>query len=181
MAAVGGGGVAADDHQILAAVDIGLGGEADMAVHMILHDMMGNLVESRGGIEIFHADGVAQGADLGGDAIIMGARVAHIHGRLGALPLEIEQPRGDFRKGLLPADFLPLAIDLLDRLVQAVGIILQVGNRGCLGTDMATAEHMVGIAPDRQDLAPLHLDQDAAIGFADMAGAGVDRAHRKTP
>ena len=111
----------------------------------------------------------------------MRARIAHIHGRLGALPLEIEQPRGDFRESLLPADFLPLAVHLLDRLVQAVGIILQIGDRGRLGADMPAAQHMIGIAPDREYCATLDLDQDAAIGFADMAGAGVNGAHRETP
>jgi len=79
----------------------------------------------------------------------MGAGIAHIHGRFCAIPLQIEQPRGNFRKGLLPADFLPLAIHFLDRPVQPVRIILQVGDRGRLGADMAATQHMIGIAPDR--------------------------------
>ncbi len=152
-----------------------------MAIHMILHDMMRDLVEGRGGIEILDADGVAQGADLGGNAIIVRAGIAHIHGRLGALPLEIDQPGGNFRESLFPANFLPLAVHLLDRLVQAVGIILQVGDRGRLGADMPPAQHMIGITLDREYCATLDLDQDAAIGFADMTGACVNRAHRETP
>ena len=74
-------------------------------------------------------------------------------------------------EGYVPADRNPFRSNPFVRASQPVRIGLQIRDRGRLGADMPTAQHIVGIAPDGENAVPFELDEDAAIGFADVAGA----------
>ena len=88
---------------------------------------------------------------MGHQAIVVHARVALIdrHGVLPMLSLNCAQAFGYQLKGLIPADCLPITADAALGLAQAVGITLDILQGHCLGTDMATAEAVLGIALDR--------------------------------
>ena len=180
-AAVRGQRVAADDDHVLRTVDIGDGEQRVMAEHQQLDELMRNLVDRRGRKGRPGADGLFQRRYLRRDAVIMRRRVAEVEPGLAAGAADGGHARGDFGIGGVPADWQPVIADPLDGGAQPVGIIFQIGERLGFGADMAARQRIFGIALDREDIAPLGGDDDAAIGFAQMAGAVVAGQHGSCP
>ena len=172
--------IAADDDHVLRPVDIGDGEKRVMAIHPQLDELVRHLVDTAGRKHRPGAERLAQCGDLAGDAVIVRGGVADIDRGFTAGGADGGGPRGDFGQRGVPRDRLPFAVDALHRRSQAVGIGFEVGERRCLGADMAAAERIVGIALDAEHVAALGGDDDAAIGFAQVAGAQVGGRHGET-
>ena len=90
----------------------------------------------------------------------------------------LAQPRGQQVEGLVPADRLPLVADTAHRLAQAVRVVLDVLQGHRFRADMATAEAVLGIALDRQDMAAvvavLGFDGQAADGLTQVTGTVME-------
>ncbi|MOA04332.1 hypothetical protein D3C78_1238810 [compost metagenome] len=108
---------------------------------------------------------------MGHQPVVVHAGIALVDAhRVGAVALaDRRQARGGQLEGCVPADRLPLLVDTTHRLAQAVRIVLDVLQGDRLGADMAAAEAVLGVAPDRQDAPVLGLDGQAADGLAEMA------------
>jgi len=90
------------------------------------------------------------------------------------------QPPRDLLEGFLPLD-LPEAVGAAnERLRQAIGIVVQLAERGALRAQVAAAPDIVGIGPDPGDAALLDLDRDASHRLAEGTGPqmGSVAAHR---
>src|SRR6476619_1194145 len=83
----------------------------------------------------------------------------------------------------VPADLLPLAVDLDHRPPDPIRILMQGTERRPLGADVSTAPGVVAVAPDACDLAVGDLNLQAAHGLTQRAGMQVPavfagRGHR---
>ena len=68
----------------------------------------------------------------------------------------------------------PAVARAAQRLLQAIGVVVQVLERGRLRADVALAEGVVVVTADGADALALHLDAEPAHGLAEVAGAEVD-------
>ena len=63
------------------------------------------------------------------------------------------------------------AVTLHQRTAQAIGILVQLLERGALGTDEPVAEHVLSVASDAHDLVAPQRDLEPAGRLAEGAGA----------
>jgi hypothetical protein len=75
------------------------------------------------------------------------------------------QPTLDLGERFFPAGFDEDAVALDQRRAQSIGIVVQVLERGTLGTDEASAEDVLLVASDRDDLIPSSCDLEPTSGF----------------
>ena len=73
----------------------------------------------------------------------------------------------------VPADLLPLPVDLDHRGPDAVGIVVDGAQRRALGAQVPAAPDVVGVAPDTGDAAVGDLNLQAAHGLTQRTGVNV--------
>src|SRR5690606_19535303 len=81
------------------------------------------------------------------------------------------EPVGDGLPRLRPRRRLEAVAPAHEGLAQAVGVLVQVLERGPLRAQVAVAEHVEAVAPDADDLAVADGDVEAAAGLAQRTGA----------
>ena len=91
----------------------------------------------------------------------------------GELSAHRMQSLGRDREGLLPADFPPAVALSQEWTAQPVGVLLEVGQRGRLGAEVAATERVSGIAADGDDPPGVYADHEAADRLAEIAGPVV--------
>ena len=163
QAAVGGQRVGAEDEQVIGAVDVGHGDRRPAAEHERRGHLLGVLVDGAGAVEVARLQRLEHDAAVEQAAQVVGAGVADVGGdRVAAvLGLDGGQPAIDLGEGLVPRRRAQVAAGLADqRGAQAVGILVQLAQRGALGAHEAVAEDVVGVAADAGHRAV--VDRDAA-------------------
>ena len=83
------------------------------------------------------------------------------------------QQFGAAAERLVPADLLPLPVDLDHRPPDAVGILVQRPQRRALRADVAAAPGVVAVAADAGDPPALDVNLQAAHGLTQWAGVEV--------
>jgi len=92
------------------------------------------------------------------------------------LGLNLVNPVRHFGERLVPGNRHPAITDAADRLLQTIGIVVEVFECRRLRADVALAEDIVVVATYREDLFPLELDFDSTHRLAKVAGTAVNRA-----
>jgi hypothetical protein len=80
--------------------------------------------------------------------------------------LHRSQTAGGLFEGFLPADALPRAALALQRVAQAIGVLVQVFQRSGLGADVAAAGRVSLVALDLANAPAVHVDGNPATGLA---------------
>src|SRR5262249_54223771 len=83
------------------------------------------------------------------------------------------QQFGAAAEGRVPADLLPLPVDLDHRAADAVGVLVPRAEGGALGADVAAAPGVVVVTADAGDAAALDVNLQAAHGLAQRTGIEV--------
>ena len=117
-------------------------------------DLLGPLVDRRGGEHVGAPQRPEQGPVVEQAGEVVGVRVADVDraGVPAVLVEEREEPPLDLREGLVPAHLHEGAVSLDDGAAQPVRILVELLERGALGADVALAEDVVTVAPDPHDL-----------------------------
>ena len=180
--AVGDGGVGAEQQHVPGAVDVGDRQHEVVAEHLLRAHVLRQLVGRGRRVVVARAQQLAQERRREHRRGV-GAGVPGV-GRERVSPVLVLNPSQPLRgepERLLPADLDELTADLLHRLAQAVGVALDVGERGRLGADVAAREDVVGVAGDPHRLATLDLDPNAAVRLAERALPVDHPRHAQTP
>ena len=167
--------IAAEDHQMLRALDIGNREQRIVAIEKILRQLVRHLIDGGRRIDSPNPQRLLQRAGLHAQREIMCGGVANIERCRAARSLDGSEFRTDFRKRRFPLQRHPVFTHPLHWTGQPVGICFQIGNGIALGADMAARDRIVGVAAYADDAAAFGFDQQSAIGFADVARACVDR------
>src|SRR6185369_18024741 len=101
--------------------------------------------------------------DVGGDGLLAVAVEDAAQQRLAA------------RERFVPSDLAPRGALADHRTADAVGVVVQRAQHGALRTDVALAPDVVGVGSHRDHALAVHLDLEAAHGFAERTGAEVRR------
>ena len=165
--------VGADDHQPIGAVDIGDGHQEIRAVHLPGHELLGELIDRGGGVEVAGHQPCPQCHGVH-DRRIMCRRIAEVHtDRMGAVVAPyLPQPGADLTECLVPADRFEPVAHPPHRRAQPVRIIVEAGHRRRLGADIPLGQHILRVAFDPGDGRILDGHQDAAVGLAQGALPG---------
>ena len=109
----------------------------------------------------------------------MGGRVPDVDadGVVPVLRAEWRQAPRDLLERLFETGRLVAPVAAHERLPKPVGILVQVPEGNALRAQVAVAEDIVRIAPDRDDPLARHLDLQAAGGLADRADAQLGHGH----
>ena len=173
QAAVGNHRIGAEHQEIIGAIDIGNRQQELVPVHRGVDELVRPLVDRRRAEQIRRAQCLEQCRQVGDVAEMVHVGIAQVH-RDRACAVRLLHG-GEFlagqRESLVPADRLPLRAGTAHRLGQPVRVRFQVEHGIALGADMATAERIGRIAPDRGQLAVLELQVQPADGFTQGAGA----------
>ena len=107
------------------------------------------------------------------------AAAPHVGKGFGAVPVDdIPELRRDLADGLIPGDPFEPVSDSLQGVLQAVGIVLVIGDVHAFPADIALAPDIALVALDLDNSIVLHLDHQAAVlGAEDTAGL-VCGSHR---
>lgn len=145
--------------------------------------MARHLVEGCGAEDVARAQGLEQTGVVKHQPDLVSAGVAGHRGHAVAPMLRLHglQAAFDLGVGLLPTGRFEASVAFDQWLTQAVGVFVQVFQRGALGADVALAEHIIGLAADAGHTALADLDFQAAAGLAQWADAvvgGGDRGGR---
>ncbi len=112
--------------------------------------------------------------------------VAHIEGD-GVVAVgssDVGEPLHRLCDGVVPPDPLPGAVPAPEGLAQTFRVVVDVHQPDRLGADVATAEGVLGISPDREHPVSGHLERQAAHRLAQRAGPvprrDLVRGHRLT-
>jgi hypothetical protein len=127
-AAVGLHRVGAQDDQEVGAVQVGYGQGVAVAVHEAAGQVLGALVECRGGVEVGRAQRRDEGTGIEQSGQIVPDRVAQIdRHRLGAVLVEdLADELGDLVERLVPGDRTELLALADDGLPQRVGVVVEL-------------------------------------------------------
>jgi hypothetical protein len=110
--------------------------------------------------------------------------VAEVHGhRVAAVTLlDVGEALGGQVERLVPADLREAVADLLERVAQPVGVVLQLGEGHALRADVAAAERILLVAADLEHPLAVVLDLEPAERLAEHAlGVVGARGHRGPP
>ena len=129
-------------------------------------------------IHVLRAERAPERQRMRHQAKVMGDRIAVVDGHrvAPARPLNAHEPVGCAVPGFVPGDLAPARTFPDERRPDAIGIVLQIGERGGFRTEIASAERIVRVAPDRTDVRPVGVDEQTARGFAQRAGRRVHHA-----
>ena len=116
---------------------------------------------------------------VGHQAEVVGRGVALVDAeRVGAvLGADRPQPVADQIERGVPGHLAPARAVLHQRVAQAIGIVVEIGERGGLGAQVAARERIGGVAPHRGHLRPLHVDRDATGSLAQGTAAIMRHGH----
>ena len=175
QAAVRGERVRAEDEEVAGAVDVRHGQEELVPEHRERRQHLRELVHGRRRVAAARAQAAQQHLPEDRRAVVVHGRVALVDGdRLATVRL---LDRGQALRRLverrLPGDLLPVGAAPAQRPAQPIRVLVQVLERHRLGADVAAAERIVVVAPDREDAIALDADGDAAHRLAEVAGAEV--------
>jgi hypothetical protein len=132
-------------------------------------------------------ESLQQGPQEQQTAVVVDVRVAQVHPHRVAvvLALDLLQACCCFIKRLVPADPFPPAGCAPQRVLEPIGVFVNVLESDCLGTEVSPSKWISLVPPDRLDRLPLEDDVEAADGLAEVAGAemmpdGFRRCHRRS-
>ncbi len=171
--AAGGDRVAADADEQLRAIHVRDRDEELVPEHRVRGHHVGQLVHAGRGIQVLRAHGPDEIAhpEHGAEVVHRGVAdvdrhpirpVAFTH--LGNASIDLGESRG-------PRDLFPARRRTPHRAPQAIGILVDVLEGDGLGADVPAAQHVLAIGLDGQHGAAAMLDDDAAHGLAQGAGA----------
>ena len=169
--------VRAEDQQVVGAVDVGDRHGQRRAEHQPGRDLLRHLVDGARRVDVVAAERAQQAARVQTEPEVVRRRIAEVdRDRVAAVRGEDRrQARVDLAKGLLPARLAPLAAAPDHRRAQAVGVGVELGDRGALGADEAVAERVGVVAAHRDHLATARGDLEVAVRLAQRAGVMVRR------
>src|SRR5262249_27120385 len=171
--------VRAEDEEELGPVQIGYWNEREMAEHAQGDEHLRQLVSGARGVDVPRAQRARERQRVRHQAEVVRDGIAVIdRDRVAAvLAPRANQTFGCAIQRVVPRRLAPARTLAEERDAKAIGVVVEVGERRCLGADVPAAEQIVRIAADRPDLLTLDVDQDAAPGLAKRAGGDVDRSH----
>jgi hypothetical protein len=180
--------VGAQDQQVVGAIHVGHRNGEHGAEHVAGGDLLGHLVERARREDVLGAEGADEPGEVDEHAQAVRRGVAEIQrGGVATVLLEDRlQPGVDLGERLVPGRLAQLAVAPDHRRAEAIRILVELLEPVRLGTEEAAAEHVVGIAADRDHLGAAGGDLQTARRLAERAGAearphiGVG-AHRRPP
>ena len=169
------GGVGAHDDQQVGALDVGHREAPPAAVHQVRRQVLRPLVDGPRRVADRDARHAQQHTGVAAEGERVRERVAGVaRHRADAVLLDHRgQQFGAAAEGRVPADLLPLPVDLDHRAPDAVGVLVQRAERGALGADVPVAPGVVAVAADACDAAVLHVNLQAAHGLTQRTGIEV--------
>lgn len=95
----------------------------------------------------------------------------HAH-RVGTVPVDDRaQPVAEVVEAVLPGRRLQLPVDPPHRPLDAVGVVVELGQRAALRAGVPVRQRVIVVAADPDDLVTLDVDHDTADRRADPAEA----------
>jgi hypothetical protein len=187
QAAVRGERVAAQDHQMVGAIDVRDGNRELVAEHERGSGHLGKLIDRARAEPLLRAQGTLEDGQVDHGMQAVCAGVAEVGGD-GIRPVTFthrQQPLGHVGVRVVPRDLLPRTIGALaDGGAETVRILPDPLEPIGLGTDVAPREWILLVAPDGDDPIAFHLDADPAGRLAQCTdpvdGAPVTH-HASTP
>jgi hypothetical protein len=183
QAAVAGHGVGAKHQQQVAALDVGHGHAQPAAEHQPAGQLLGHLVQRGRRIHVLRAERLRELREVQQQRHLVRRGVADHRGHRVA-PVALDQGRQaalDLGEGLVPGRLDEAAVALDARRAQPIRVFVQFLQRHRLGAQVAGAERVALGAADREHLAAVVLDLEAAAGFAQRADAVGGLVHGCTP
>jgi hypothetical protein len=148
--------------------------------HQRARDLLWPLVDGAGGEDVARAERAQQQAAVEHAREVVDGRIADVHGdRVATVTLDDRrQPARDLGERLVPGGRAQLTVAADQRRAQAVGVVVQVAERGSLGADEPAAEDVVPVAADPRHRAVADRELQAACGFAQRTGPEDGRLRR---
>jgi hypothetical protein len=170
--------VATEHDEQIGPVDVGHRDGQRVTEDQPAADVLGELVHRGRRVHVAGPQRLDERADVELSRERVGVRVAEVdrHAVGAVLVDDRAQPGLDLRERLVPRGRLQRAVTTDAGGGEPVRIVLELTDRGALGTEVALAEHVLVVAADRDDPVVLELDQQAARGLAERAGP-----HRGSP
>ncbi len=170
--AVGDRRVGAEHEQVVGAVDVGHRQQRVVAEHLQRREVLRELVDRGGREDVAAAQHLLQALgrqDRGG----VGGRVAEVdpHRVAAVASPQLAHPGADLGVRRGPGGRHQLAVHPVQRRAQPGGVLVQVLQGGGLGTEVAAAEHVGGVAVDAQH--PLAAPVEVRVGPAAGRSAEV--------
>ena len=164
---------------MIGAVEVGDGVGQRRAEQEGTGQLLGTLVDSAGRVHVPRAERLHEGLEVEEPGEVVHIRVAQVdgHGVTAVLLDDRRQPALDLGKRLVPRRRVQLAVVAPDHgRAQTVRILVQVLERGALGTDVALAPRILTVAADATDGAVvLELDLQGAGRLTQWARPVVER------
>ncbi len=161
------GGVGAHDDQQVGALDVGYREAPPTAVHQVRRQILRPLVDGARGVTDRDARHAQQHTGVAAEGERVRERVAGVaRDRADAVLLDHRgEQLGAAAQRRVPADLLPLPVDLDHRAPDAVRVLVNRAEGGALGADVAAAPGVVAVAADACDAAVLDMNLQAAHGL----------------
>ena len=169
------GRVGAHHHQQVGALDVGHRERPPAAVHQVRRQVLRPLIDGAGRVGQRDARHAQQHSGVAAEREGMRERVSGVAGhRADAVLLDHRRQQfGAAPERRIPADLLPLPVDLDHRPADAVGVLVHGAEAGALRADVAATPGVVAVAADAGHAAVVDLNLQAAHGFAQRAGVEV--------
>ena len=172
---VGHDGVRADDEEEVGPVEVRHRNQREVSEHAQRRQHLRQLVGGARGVEVSRPERLSEGEPVGQQPEVVGDGVAVVErdGVAAVAAADGGQPAGGAVEGFVPGGFAPTGAGSDERLADAVGVMMQIGEGRRLRADVAAAEGIVGVAADGADAWAVDVDQQAAHRLAERTGGGA--------
>ena len=169
------GRVGAHHHQQVGAFDVGHRERPPAAVHQVRRQVLRPLIDGARRVGQRDARHAQQHAGVAAERERVRERVSGVAGhRADAVLLDHRRQQfGATPERRVPADLLPLPVDLDHRVADAVGVLVHRAQTRALRADVSATPGVVAVAADAGHASAVDLNLQAAHGFAQRAGVQV--------
>jgi hypothetical protein len=172
--------VGAHHDEIVGAVEVGDRERPHPAEQERRRHVLRPLVDCARRVEPLDARHRCERGDIARQREVVRGGIADVGGQ-GGLPMPLEhaaQQALHFCERLVPAHFAERLAVSDQRRAQTIGIVVDLAERGALGTDVALTPHIVLVRADLGDPVALDRDLESAHRLAQRAGLDVDSVAR---
>jgi hypothetical protein len=168
--------VRAHHDQVVGAVEVGDRERPHPAEQERRRDVLRPLVDRARRVETLDPRHRRERGDIAREREVVRGRVADVdRDGIDAVSLDHRvQAALHLGERLVPGDLVEGVAAPDERGAQAVGVVVQLAERGALRADVALAPHIVLVRADLCDAAVLHGDLEAAHRLTERAGVDVD-------
>ncbi len=175
------------EQQVSGPIDVGHRDRKRAAEHQAGGDVLGHLVDRRGGEDVARAHGLGEHPAVDQRVEVVRIRVAEVDAdRIAAVLVEKRTETAiDLREGVIPRDLLEARAGADQRHADPVRILVQRLQRKALRADEPPAEHVIRVTPDPLQRVALERQLEPTAGLTQRAraigGDGLGQGSPRAP